>query len=216
MQQILIIDTSLGGVALATARWHADSPPIVAKFICPQRRAAESVLAVETQRMLARTPLLTRIVVAIGPGSFTGIRIGIAFACGLAASPSQLLGISSLSAIAAWWATTRGTAVYVYHAITADSGVVAYAAQDGCEVKLSPVNLPAPLPHAGQAQVLVARPWPRLTAQWGVRATAISTDELLAYALQALVWQATRMVTVRAQEWPRPRYGKRPYGGKKS
>ena len=213
MQHILIIDTSLGGVALATAQLTANSHTIDNKFICPQKRAAERMLAVETQKILAHAPPLTKTIVSIGPGSFTGIRIGIAFACGLAASPQQLLGISSLQAIAAWLAVERNTAAHIYHAITAESGVVAYASEG--EVKLANVNLPIPLAATDKAQVLIAGAWPRLATQVGERAMHIDVDELLDYALQALAWQAQRMITVQAQEWPRPLYLKEPYVGSK-
>ena len=213
MQHILIIDTSLGGVALATAQLTANSYTIDNKFICPQKRAAERMLAVETQKILAHAPPPTKTIVAIGPGSFTGIRIGIAFACGLAASPQQLLGISSLQAIAAWLAVERNIAAHIYHAITAESGVVAYTSES--EVKLANVNLPIPPAAISKTQVIIAGLWPRLATQLGERAMHIAADELLDYALQALAWQAQRMITVQAQEWPRPLYLKEPYVGSK-
>ena len=213
MQHILIIDTSLGGVALATAQLTADSYTIDNKFICTQKRAAERLLAVETQKILTHAPPPTKTIVAIGPGSFTGIRIGIAFACGLAAAPQQLLGISSLQAIAAWLAVERNTTAHIYHAITAESGVVAYTNDN--EVKLANVNLPIPSAATDKTQVLIAGAWPRLAAQLGERAIHIDADELLDYAPQALAWQAQRMITVQAQEWPRPLYLKEPYVGSK-
>ncbi len=213
MQHILIIDTSLSGVALATAQLTANSYTIDNKFICAQKRAAERTLAVETQKILARTQPPTKTIVSIGPGSFTGIRIGIAFACGLAASPQQLLGISSLLAIAAWLAVERNATGHIYHAITAESGVVAYT--DESEVKLANVNLPLPPSATDKIQVLIAGTWPRLATQLGERAMHIAADELLDYALQALAWQAQRMITVQAQEWPRPLYLKEPYVGSK-
>ena len=213
MQHILIIDTSLSGVALATAQLTANSYTIDNKFICTQKRAAERVLAVETQKILAHAQPPTKTIVSIGPGSFTGIRIGIAFACGLAESPQQLLGISSLQAIAAWLAVERNIAAHIYHAITAESGVVAYTSES--EVKLANVNLPIPPAATDKAQVLIAGLWPRLATQVGERTMHIDVDELLDYALQALAWQAQRMITVQAQDWPRPLYLKEPYVGSK-
>ncbi len=207
MQRILIIDTSLGGVALAAAQLTTSSATIERRFICSQKRAAERSLAIETRKILAQP--LTRTVVSIGPGSFTGIRVGIAFACGLAASPQQLLGISSLQAIAAWLAVERHSTAPLYHAITAARGVVAYMSAG--EVKLANVSLPLPPSRADEQQVLIAGTWPCLAAQVGTRAIHIGADELLAYALQALAWQAQRMVTVPAADWPRPLYLKEPY-----
>ena len=214
LQHILIIDTSLSGVALATAQLTANSYTIDNQFICSQRRAAERELATQTKVLLAKTASLTKVIVSIGPGSFTGIRIGIAFACGLAGSTQRLLGISSLRAIAAWLALERNTPCHLYHAITAESGVVAYASESA--VKLANINLPMPPSTSDKTQVLIAGTWPRLATQLGERATHIDTDELLAYALQALAWEAQRMITVQAQEWPQPLYLKEPYVGSKT
>ena len=211
MQQVFIIDTSLSGVALATAQVTANSSMLTDKFICPQKRSAERILASKTQKMLAHTPPPHKIIVAIGPGSFTGIRIGIAFACGLAASPQQLLGISSLQAIAAWLAAQHNTAVRLYHAITAASGVLAHIRQADDEVTLANINLPIQPSADDEAQVFIAGSWPRLAGQLGTQAKHIDTEALLNYALQALAWQAQRMVIVKAQEWPRPLYLKEPY-----
>lgn len=211
LQHVFIIDTSLSGVALASAQLTADSSTIADKFICTQKRRAEHTLATTTQKMLAHAAPPHKIIVAIGPGSFTGIRIGIAFACGLAASPRQLLGISSLQVLAAWLATQHNAAVRLYHAITADSGVVAHICQEDDEVTLTNVNLPTLPPAEDAAQVFIADRWPRLAMQLGKRAQCIDKGELLDYALQALAWQAQRMITIYAQEWPRPLYLKDPY-----
>ena len=211
LQHIFIIDTSLSGVAVATAQLTTNSFTLADKFICTQKRTAERALAVETQRILAHAPPPHKIIVAIGPGSFTGIRIGIAFACGLAAAPQQLLGISSLQAITAWLATQHNTAVRLYHAITADSGVVAHIPQADDEVTLANVNLPTLPPAEDEAQVFIAGSWPRLAMQLGAQAKCIDKGELLDFALQALAWQAQRMITIEAQEWPRPLYVKEPY-----
>lgn len=213
MEHILIIDTSLSGVALATAKLMTNSYTIDNKFICSQRRAAERELAPRTKALLAKTVPLTKVIVSIGPGSFTGIRIGIAFACGLAESPQRLLGISSLQAIAAWLAVERNTPCHLYHAITAESGVLAHASES--KVKLANITLPMLPSTADKTQMLIAGQWPRLATQLGEQAKHIAADELLDYTLQALAWQAQRMITVQAQDWPQPLYLKEPYVGGK-
>lgn len=203
-EQLLLIDTSLGGVALASVQLTATSCSFAAQYLCTQQRAAERVLATQTAALLANRGV-SRVVVAIGPGSFTAIRIGIAFACGLVATPQALLGISSLQAMAGWLAAERGGAYRLYLAISADSGVVAHAA-DGV-VQLSPLTLPAK-PGDDDAQVLICGAWPRLAAQLG--GTQLSGEELLTYALRGLAWQVPR--TAVAQSWPLPLYLKEPYG----
>ena len=168
MQYLLIIDTSLSGLALARVRLTANAYAIDQQFICAQKRATERLLATHTQALLAQTPQLARVVVSIGPGSFTGIRIGIAFASGLAMFPQKLLGISSLHAIASHLTVVRHAPVQLYHAITANSGVVAYS--DGDTIKLANVNLPVLPATTDKTQVLIAGDWPRLATQLGDKA----------------------------------------------
>ncbi|HEY5261951.1 MAG TPA: tRNA (adenosine(37)-N6)-threonylcarbamoyltransferase complex dimerization subunit type 1 TsaB, partial [Solirubrobacteraceae bacterium] len=80
---------------------------------------------------------IERIVVGVGPGTFTGLRIGVATARGLAQSLAvQLVGVSSLRTLA--HAAARGTAVGatedpvgVLAVIDARRGEVFAAAYDG-------------------------------------------------------------------------------------
>ena len=102
--RILAIDTSCGAASVAVvesgragplavmsrpmARGHADAlPPMV----------EEAMRGIE-----GGFPSLTRIAVAIGPGSFTGIRIGLAMARAMGmALAIPVVGVSTLAAFAA-------------------------------------------------------------------------------------------------------------------
>lgn len=98
-QIVLGIDTSglLGGVAIATG------VRLLAETRLDARAAASEKIVPQIDRLLADLGLdkraLTRVGVALGPGSFTGLRVGIATAQGLAHGLGiPVVGLSSLRA----------------------------------------------------------------------------------------------------------------------
>lgn len=113
----LAIDTSTDMIACAAGVLFADGrPPRLlgsADLLC--RRHADERLVGVADGLLARLGLgpadLGAVVVGTGPGSFTGVRIGVATAKGLACGlGAPLVGASTLDAVAwgAWRAGTRG------------------------------------------------------------------------------------------------------------
>jgi tRNA threonylcarbamoyladenosine biosynthesis protein TsaB len=107
---ILGVDTSTPRLSLALR----DGTRIVAeRTLVPSRRAAESILP-ELQTLLASARLtpadLKGLAVGLGPGSFTGLRVGIATVQGLGQSLGvPVAGVSSFLAVAA--ATRARTAL---------------------------------------------------------------------------------------------------------
>jgi tRNA threonylcarbamoyladenosine biosynthesis protein TsaB len=101
---ILAIDTAQGACsACIVAAGVAD--PVVSESIFMSRGHAEALLPM-VDRLIARLnggfDGLDRIAVSIGPGSFTGIRVGIAAARALGlACEIPVVGVSTLSALAA-------------------------------------------------------------------------------------------------------------------
>jgi tRNA threonylcarbamoyladenosine biosynthesis protein TsaB len=68
---------------------------------------------------------LTAVAVAIGPGSFTGLRVGLSYAKGLAAGGNlKLLGVSSLDALALCAGSGLGEGALIYPVIDARKGEV--------------------------------------------------------------------------------------------
>ena len=114
---VLALDTSTDVLACAVARVGADGSVAVLSardHLC--RRKANVELVVTAQGALADAGLamadVDAFLVGRGPGSFTGVRIGIATAKGLACGAgAPLYGTSALDAMAwsAWAAGARGT-----------------------------------------------------------------------------------------------------------
>lgn len=127
--KILAIDTSgaFGGAALL-----ADRQVLGERVLALQHQAAESLLpTIETLMTETRFGIadLDAIAVAVGPGSFTGVRIGMATAQGLAL-PNHLpvYGVSSLDALA--WRSEQNEHAYavIRHARQSEYYACAYQA----------------------------------------------------------------------------------------
>jgi len=99
-----ILALESGGRACSAALWRAGS--ILAEECVPTDHGHATLLIPMIERVMAaggcRYQALSRIAVAAGPGSFTGLRVGLAAALGLAlASGVPAVGISSFQAVAA-------------------------------------------------------------------------------------------------------------------
>src|SRR5262249_11140968 len=102
--RVLAIDTALEACSVAVL----DTERADVRFhesIAMQRGHAEALMPL-VARVLARSSLdfsaLDRIAVTTGPGSFTGLRVGIAAARGIAlAAGKPAIGLSTLAAFAA-------------------------------------------------------------------------------------------------------------------
>jgi tRNA threonylcarbamoyladenosine biosynthesis protein TsaB len=113
---ILGLDTAFGpiGVALLSPAGEI----IAYETIMDALGAQAEKLPPLVQSMLAARGILptalTRIAVSTGPGAFTGVRVGLAFAKGLAmALKVPLLGFTTLECLAAQGRDARGGASYV-------------------------------------------------------------------------------------------------------
>lgn len=97
---VLSIDSCLGACSAAVL----DDDRVLAARAEPMMRGHQERLAPLVQEIMAEAGIgfdrLDRIGVTLGPGSFTGLRVGLAFAEGLAAALAiPLVGVGSLEAM---------------------------------------------------------------------------------------------------------------------
>src|SRR5208283_3966633 len=108
--RILAIDTALPAISACVLDEGAESPESI-ETIAMERGHAEALLPL-IERVMARVEggfaSLDRVAVTVGPGSFTGLRVGIAAARAIGvACKVPVIGVSTLAALAA----SRGRAL---------------------------------------------------------------------------------------------------------
>ena len=101
---ILALDTALGAASVALLPW-GEAIPVASESLHLRTGHAEALLPM-VDRVVAQVPggfsAVSRVAVTIGPGSFTGIRIGVAAARALAiACGVPVVGVSTLAVLAA-------------------------------------------------------------------------------------------------------------------
>ena len=171
--RVLAIDTALGACAAAVLDSQAGAI-LAAESIGMVRGHAEAVMPLIARVMdAARSEFveLNRIAVTVGPGSFTGLRVGISAARGIAlAAGRPAIGLSTLSALAAPHVATRsGDTIIaaidarneqVYFQVFAPNGVTVVTPRLDrvrAAVRAVPVG---PTVITGSAATLVAAHWP--------------------------------------------------------
>lgn len=102
--RVLAIDTALA--ACSAAVLDTEQPGVLASESLPMVRGHAEALMPLVAELMKRADLaftsIDRVVVTTGPGSFTGLRVGIAAARGIAlAAAKPAVGVSTLSAYAA-------------------------------------------------------------------------------------------------------------------
>jgi len=129
---LLALDTSTRKVGLALF----DGVQILSEVMWQTKDYHTVELAPSVADMLARSDVkvtdLTALAVAIGPGSFTGLRIGLALAKGLAlANRLPLVGVPSLDILAAAQPVRQGLMVAILRAGRGRLAVGWYQASNG-------------------------------------------------------------------------------------
>jgi len=176
---ILALDACLGACSVAVM----DGERVLAVRSEPMWRGHQERLASMVAQTMAEAgcafAALSRIGVTVGPGSFTGLRVGIAFAKGLAlALDIPVVGVGSLAALA------QGRLGLILAAADARRGQVYWQAFDGgaalTEPAVSPIEDAAAffhLPPEGEGkEILVIGPGAALFEGLFPRATIVAID----------------------------------------
>jgi tRNA threonylcarbamoyladenosine biosynthesis protein TsaB len=108
----LVLDTALNACAVAVSR----DGQILAHVSEPMQRGHQERLAPMVETVVLKSEVgfdaLNRVGVTVGPGSFTGLRVGLAFAKALSlALDIPCIGVNSLEALAAGRAGFVGAAI---------------------------------------------------------------------------------------------------------
>jgi tRNA threonylcarbamoyladenosine biosynthesis protein TsaB len=151
---VLGLDTCLATCSVAVR----DGERVLAHAFEPMARGHQERLAPMAQQVMAAAGAafadLDRIGVTVGPGSFTGLRVGVAFAKGLAVSLDRpAVGIGALEAMAA---DIEGL---VFPAIDARRGQLYLQAFEGGRALMAPDALTAGDAAARIAELSQGRPF---------------------------------------------------------
>jgi tRNA threonylcarbamoyl adenosine modification protein YeaZ len=128
--KILAIDTALLAVSACVLDDSAEAPEAI-ETLAMERGHAEALLPL-IDRVMARAEggfaSLSRVAVTVGPGSFTGLRVGIAAARAIGlACKIPVVGVSTLAALAAPLILEQGSGLVV-PTVDARRGNVFFAA----------------------------------------------------------------------------------------
>ncbi len=218
MSIVLALETSgdVAGIAVRTA-----SGQVLERSVVGARRHAGAILPMvdELLEPLGGVELLRTVLIADGPGSFTGLRVAASVAKALAAARGVEVRVgSSLAARASRFAPTAGGAVLV--ATSALRGE-AYAAifdvqagqQGGITERAEPVPVPvADLPRlaAGAAVTVLDLPGAEAEVpQWGEGVRIVSPEAApSATALLGLLDRSGGTVRLADPDRWEPRYGR--------
>lgn len=104
--KLLALDTALDACSAAVVEMRDGMPVVLAERHLPMSRGHAEALMPMVEAVMAEAgasfSALDRIAATIGPGTFTGVRIGLAAARGLAlAADRPVIGVTTLEAIAA-------------------------------------------------------------------------------------------------------------------
>ncbi len=157
---LLALDTATERTTVGIARFEDDRLEVLGSAVVDAPRAAMSRLLPMTESLLAAHQLaigdVDGVIVGRGPGSFTGVRIGVATAKGLAHGLGcPLWGVSTLDAVAWTFAYADVTVAVVGDAMRGEVYPALYRCGGGEVERLTPDRVAKPADVAGEWAELV-------------------------------------------------------------
>ena len=206
VRHVMLIDTTLGGTAIAAGALSTVGFISRCCTLDNMPRSAENKLAQEVARIWHdHEP--SKVIVSVGPGSFTSVRIALAFCRGLVADPQNLIGASSLLGMAEVLAGEREKFCRLLMSISEDFGVVAEA---GGNKRARLYTLDLNRYHLVTSGIIIGS-WPKVADLIGDGGKeTISKMKVLDYGLKGLALLARRKINDVDNSWPRPLYMRRP------
>lgn len=204
---LLAVDTALGGCSVALLQ---DGAAVAHIFEAMERGHAERLAPMVAEAMRGHDfAALTRLAVTVGPGTFTGQRVGLAFMRGLRlALKRPLTGITTLEAMAAAAMDETGLArAAAIHDARRDEAYLSL--HDGAVTVLPPAVLPF-----GEAMERIAAFGPCVVAGTGAQAAcaALGADFTLSAVTQPDALWVARLAATRPapSDVPGPLYLRAP------
>lgn len=172
---VLGLDTCLSTCSVAVI----DGERVLAHASEPMARGHQERLAPMAQEVMRAAgvafPALERIGVTVGPGSFTGLRVGLAFAKGLASALSApAVGIGAMEALAA------DAAGLAFVAIDARRGQIYGQAFEGGRALMAPDAMTVETAAARLAEISQGRPLTLIGSGAGLLAEMVPGAEVVA------------------------------------
>jgi tRNA threonylcarbamoyladenosine biosynthesis protein TsaB len=204
---ILALDTCLSACCVAVL----DGDRVRARQVEPMLRGHQERLAPLTAEVMAQAGLsfdkLQRVGVTVGPGSFTGLRVGLAFAKGLGAALGiPVVGVGVLEALAAPHAAEPGT---IFSVLEAKRGQVYLQAFSGGEALMAPDGLAIEVAVARLAELTASGPV-TLIGTGAAHLAAAAPDARIIEADHADPVAVARLAASRPAVPPRPLYLRAP------
>lgn len=178
MSYLLLVDTAIQGVAVGlTALAGPRAGELQWSKVIDSVGDSARLLPISVESGLEACAIQARdisgIVITTGPGSFTGLRVGLAYAMGFAAGvesitsrPMRWLGLSSLGILAAYHGKSlKHQAIFVALSATRSNGYAAHMPKAG-EAVLLPIQVTDNLSAFKDSQFISIGDWPLLEEAW--------------------------------------------------